>query len=168
MTSSPKITLCRWAGSFEPVTRGVSNSTSRAPSLSSCGKENTQSVRKYHREHDASLQPGPRARPRVFLTNIESYLEKEEGQVPLRADPSKTSRQWCGCSSLSTSFCHGQLLFITSCLSFPIVFLSCFCFCFVFSPIYFRPVIPGSSGSFPNALLFLLLPALPRSVVLCP
>lgn len=89
MTSSPKITLCRWAGSFEPVTRGVSNSTSRAPSLSSCGKENTQSVRKYHREHDASLQPGPRARPRVFLTNIESYLEKEEGQVPLRADRSR-------------------------------------------------------------------------------
>lgn len=167
MTSSPKITLCRWAGSFEPVTRGVSNSTSRAPSLSSCGKENTQSVRKYHREHDASLQPGPRARPRVFLTNIESYLEKEEGQVPLRADRSR-DRQAVVRMLFPLYFflpratlVYHFLPFLSHCLPFLFLFLFCF-----FS--YFRPVIPGSSGSFPNALLFLLLPALPRSVVLCP
>lgn len=132
MTSSPKITLCRWAGSFEPVTRGVSNSTSRAPSLSSCGKENTQSVRKYHREHDASLQPGPRARPRVFLTNIESYLEKEEGQVPLRADPSRDRQAVVRMLFPLYLFLPRATLvyhflpFLSHCLPFLFLFLFCF------------------------------------------
>lgn len=68
MTSSPKTTLCRGAGSSGPVTRGASNSTSSAPCLSSCGQESTQNTtwregvpRGAHGSPQPRLKPDPGA-----------------------------------------------------------------------------------------------------------
>lgn len=64
MTSSPKTTLCRGAGSSGPVTRGASNSTSRAPCLSSCGQESTQNtIGSEEVPQGAHGSPQPRLKP---------------------------------------------------------------------------------------------------------
>ena len=140
MTSSSKTTLCRWAGSSGPVTRGASNSTSRSPCLSNCGKENIQN----NTWPQEVLQGGswfptsPRARLRVSLPHSRGQLGKGPGQVLL--DPLWQGQAGCEAEALPLILAVATLVyhflpFSSWALSFPV---------FLFSYLYFWSAIHRS------------------------
>lgn len=152
MTSSPKTTLCRGAGSFGPVAKGASNSTRRAPCLSSCGKKNTQNKIWHH----GALEPGPGSSLQTLRKDRHRYhIEPAAAGPPGGAD--------------RRPFPLPLLAVVDSRLPLPAFPFPPFpshslpFHAFLFCCLYVWPIIPESSGSFSNALP--LLRALPTRVV---